>query len=282
MKNMKIRRMGFGFFRYLVLAILMVWICFPFFWTLLSSFKPAEEIFAIRGGIWPSYFTLKNYIWVFNNMDFLLTLKNSLIVSIFTALFSVLICIMFAYSLNKYNYPGKKLLVNALIVSQMLPGVLIIIPIFVVFARLRLVNTLSGLVIAYSTFSLPFSVLMLRGYLNSLPQSLEEAALIDGCSRFGAFWRITFPLIMPGIIAVFLFCFILAWNDFLFALILTHDNEARTVAVQLYNIATVQFAAGQWGGIMAESIIFTIPVVVVFVILQKNLVEGLTGGAVKF
>jgi multiple sugar transport system permease protein/raffinose/stachyose/melibiose transport system permease protein len=163
----------------------------------------------------------------------------------------------------------------------MIPGVLIVIPLFVVFTRLRLVNTYWGLALGYATFTLPYAIIQLRAFFANFPVELEEAALIDGCSWLGAFVRVTLPLSIPGVVAVALFSIVLAWNDLLFALILTGDIKAMTVAVQLYNMSTSQFASTNWGGILAEATIITLPVVVVFVFLQSYLVQGLTAGAVK-
>ncbi|QPM68162.1 carbohydrate ABC transporter permease [Atribacter laminatus] len=265
----------------IILAIILAWVVFPYFWAVSSALRPISKLFTLIPEWLPSPLTLENYKWAFTDKNFLITLKNSIIIGILTALFSLVLSSLSGYSLARFKFKGKKTIVTSLIVSQMVPGVLLIIPIFVIFSQLHLVNTYLGLMLAYSTFSIPFCVLLLRSFFAQFPEELEEAAMVDGCSRLGSFVRITLPLSFPGIMAVTLFCFILAWNDFLFALVLTRDTTVMPVALQLYNISTVQFAAGNWGGILAQGTIITLPVAILFVLLQQYLIQGMTSGAIK-
>jgi multiple sugar transport system permease protein len=266
---------------YVVIAILMSWVLFPFYWMVSSSFKLQTELFDVPPTWWPSVLTFENYNWALTNPRFLGPLLNSTIIAFMTACIATPIAALGAYALARFSVPRKRGIIGALVATQMIPGVLIIIPLFVVFTRLRLVNTYWGLALGYATFILPYAIIQLRAFFANFPVELEEAALIDGCSWLGAFVRVTLPLSIPGVVAVALFSIVLAWNDLLFALILTGDIKAMTVAVQLYNMSTSQFASTNWGGILAEAVIITLPVVIIFVFLQSYLVQGLTAGAVK-
>ena len=268
-------------FLYLVIIALLSWVLFPFYWMVSSSLKLQTELFDIPPTWWPAVITFSNYTWALTNPRFLGPLLNSTIVALMTAFFATPIAAVGAYALVRYSVPQKRGIVGALVATQMIPGVLIVIPLFVAFSRLRLVNTYWGLALGYATFTLPYAIIQMRAFFANFPVELEEAALIDGCSQLGAFVRVTLPLSIPGVVAVALFSIVLAWNDLLFSLILTSDIKSMTVAVQLYNMSTSQFASTNWGGILAEATIITLPVVLIFVFMQGYLVQGLTAGAVK-
>lgn len=266
---------------YGLITLLMGMVLFPFYWMVISSLKLQTELFVFPPTWWPSEVTFENYQWALTNARFLGPLLNSTIVALLTASFATPIAAIGAYALARFSVPKKRGVMGALVATQMIPGVLIVIPLFVVFTRLNLVNTYWGLALGYTTFTLPYAIIQLRAFFANFPVELEEAALIDGCSWLGAFLRITLPLSIPGVVAVALFSIVLAWNDLLFAIILTSDIKSMTVAVQLYNMSTSQFASTNWGGILAEATIITLPVVILFVFLQSYLVQGLTAGAVK-
>ncbi|MDR7419771.1 MAG: carbohydrate ABC transporter permease [Armatimonadota bacterium] len=263
-----------------LLAALMIWILFPYYWMLHTALRPQTELFTTDIRLVPKAIVLDNFARVLREATFTQTFVNALIVSALTAAWTTLICTLLAYSLARYRYGGRDLVVKLLLIVQMLPGVLLVIPLFVVFARLRLINTFTGLTLAFSTFAVPFAGLMLRGFFSSMPVELEEAGMTDGCTKLQTLWFVTLPLSLPGIVAVALFGFVLAWNDFLFALVLTRDTSAMTVAVQLYNYATSQFAT-DWSLIIAGACLMTVPVVLLFMFLQGYLVEGLTAGGLK-
>jgi len=258
----------------------MLWILFPYYWMLHTALRPQTDLFTTDVRLIPRAVVLDNFARVLREATFTQTFMNALIVSALTAVWTTIICALLAYSLSRYRYSGRDLVVKLLLIVQMLPGVLLVIPLFVVFARLHLINTFTGLTLAFSTFALPFAGLMLRGFFSSMPVELEEAAMTDGCTKLQTLWFITLPLSLPGIMAVALFGFVLAWNDFLFALVLTRDTSTMTVAVQLYNYATSQFAT-DWSLIIAGACLMTLPVVLLFMFLQGYLVEGLTAGGLK-
>lgn len=265
----------------ILLIALLIGIAFPFYWTVVTTLKTSKEQFAKVPAFLPHPLTLDNYKWVFEHEDFMRSLRNSLILAPLGAIGAVVLTTSFGYSLARYEYRGKKGIIGFLVITQMLPGVLTIVPLFVVFSKLKLVNTYLGLLLGYWTFSVPFSALMLRSFFQSFPVELEEQAQIDGCSRLGAFLRITLPLTIPGIVTVALFAFIGVWNDLLFALTLTRDLDAMTAAVFLNNMITQQYSSTNWGGMIAIGSVLTIPVVVFFVFLQKTIITGMTAGAIK-
>jgi ABC-type glycerol-3-phosphate transport system permease component len=211
--------------------------------------------------------------------DYMRALQNSVVVAVATAVVATVLNSFAAYSLSRYRYRAKSAIITFLMSTQMMSGVITIVPLFVIFARLELVNTFPGLILGFCAFSVPWSLLILRGFFDSIPRELEEAALIDGCARLGAFFRVTFPLAIPGISATALFTFVGVWNDLLFAMILSRDSSTKTAAVKLAEMITQQYSATNWGGMIAEGLMMTLPVAVVFVFLQRYLVRGLTGGA---
>lgn len=272
---------------HLAVLLILLFAVFPFYWAVVSTLKPSTELYTLTPAFIPQTWTLDNYVWALNQDTFILTLRNSVFVACTTAVVSVVITSMMGYSLARLRFAGKNAIVTALVASQMLPGVLLVIPMFVLFVTLQrllhleLVNTFQGLVIGFATFSVPFSALLLRGFFANFPVELEEAALIDGCTRFKAFLLVVLPLCIPGILTVALFAFVLAWSDLLFAMVLTNNTRAQTVAVTITQLATSQYSNTNYGGILAEGVIITIPIVLLFVFLQRFLIEGMTAGAIK-
>ncbi|AEE92218.1 ABC-type transporter, integral membrane subunit [Tepidanaerobacter acetatoxydans Re1] len=265
-------------FFYIPLVLLIIFALFPYLWTFLTSIKPEKELYTPALQYLPRQPTLENYITLFNKTNFFKSMGNSFLVAGVTSIISLLVSILAAYSFARFNFKGKMFFMVSFLLINMFPPVLLLTPLFTIMQRLNLLYTPYSLIIAYSTFTIPFSVWLLTGYIQDLPVSLEEAAMVDGCSRLGAFFRITLPLTIPGIIATGIYIFITAWNEFIFALMFT--NEAtRTLPVALQTFIG-QFEI-QWGLLTAGGVITTIPVVVLFMFVQKSLVEGLTAGAVK-
>lgn len=265
----------------LLLGIILIWVVFPFFWVISSALRPEWALFTRIPRWLPSPFTLNNYSWAFTYKPFLLCLRNSFIISVSMVVLAIIVCSAGAYSLSRYKYRGKKFTIFFLVFANMTPLVLLIIPIFIVFSKLGLVNTYRGLIFGYLTFSIPFCILLLRSFFSDFPVEIEEAALIDGCTRLSAFIRIILPLSLPAIVAVSLFCFTLGWNDLLFALILSRDTSVMPVGLELYQLSTTQFTASYFGGILAQSSIVTFPTVIIFIILQRYLIRGMRMGAIR-
>ncbi len=286
-RKVRPQRLATGLLTHAAVWVLLGFAIFPFYWALASTLKPFDQLYTLTPTFWPKQVTFENFGALMHQSVFMQTLKNTIIVAILTPLVSIVVTSMTAYSLARFEYPYKNAITVALVVSQMLPGVLLVIPLFVTMRQLQdlthvqLINSYTGLVIGFATFSVPFCTLFLRGFFASFPIELEEAALIDGCNRLQAFLRVVLPLSIPGVLTVALFAFILAWNDLLFAMVITQGPAAMTVAVHISQLVTSQVSNTNYALLLAEGIVITIPVVVVFVLLQRYLIAGLTAGAIK-
>lgn len=265
---------------YVFLVTVMVFNLVPFYWMVVTSFKTDAEAYAIPPTWWPKNPTLyEGYIKVLMWTNFPRYFLNSLIVSLGSALLSTLVGALAGYGFSRFQFTGRSFLMGVLLASQMLPGVLLVGPYFKMLARIGLYNTYTGLILAFCTLTLPFSAWMLKGFIDTVPHELDEAAMIDGCSRLHAFFRVVFPLITPGMVATLIFAFLLAWGDLLWVLCLTSTDSMATVTLGLSRLVT-QFRV-IWPQLMAGSVIAAIPPVFLYLVLQNYLVKGLTGGAVK-
>jgi ABC-type glycerol-3-phosphate transport system permease component len=267
--------------RYLLLAGLMLWVTFPFLWALSCSLRPIDRLFTATPEWLPRPITLENYRWALGEPSFTVPIVNSFLVSASTAAVALSLGALAAYSLSRLSYPGKNLVMAGMLACQMLPTMLLIIPIFLIFARVGLYNTLAGLVLASTAWTLPYTVMLLRGFFSALPVALEEQAMVDGCNRLGAFVRITLPLSLPGVAAVAAYAFIWTWGDMLFPLILAKNFDHQTAAVSLFTMMQSTRGATNYGGLLAAGVLFTIPATLLFLLLQRPMLEGLTGGALK-
>lgn len=263
-------------------ALALVFIVLPVYWMVKSSFQTSAEIFAVPP-IWvPKSLTLDAY----ERANYLIPvwryLYNSSVVSVVTALVATVFACMAAYVLARYRFPGAMVVLVLILLTQLIPGITRVFPIYFLIQDLGLLNTYVGAIIAYVSFSIPYAVLLLRGYFKtSSPPELEEAALIDGCSFFSAFWRIILPISLPGIAAVATFTFMNAWNDFLWASLLLGQGDMKTIQVGIGGFAGEGGALRYVNAFMAACVIATVPALVVFVFLQRWLVGGLTAGSVK-
>jgi N,N'-diacetylchitobiose transport system permease protein len=277
---MRARRRRTRFLWDAVGLLLFVVIAFPVYWMVASAFKPDDEL----NGASPTWFSLHPTLSHFNDAIhrpfFWDGVKNSLIIVSATVLLSMVLAFLAAVALAKFRFTGRKAFVILIIGIQMLPQAGLIIPLYVVLARYHQVNALSGVILTYMTFVLPFSVWMLRGFLLGIPKELEEAAMVDGSSRVGSFVRILLPLVAPGLVATSIFAFITTWNEYIFARVLLNDQSKQTVTVWLsYFLGTSRHT--DWGALMAGSTLTAIPVVVFFLLVQRRIAFGLTAGAVK-
>lgn len=259
-------------------VLLLVITLLPFFWMFSVSLKPAAEPFAIPARLWPENPTLANYQHAFQP-EFRRYFLNSTIVSLTTIVISIGVGLLAAYSFSRFKLPGFGLLLVAIIVAQMFPVATILIPIFKFVRDLNLLNTYTALVMAYLTITLPVSIWMLIGFIGNIPRDMEEAALIDGATRLQAFIRVVVPLARPGIIATSVWIIVLTWQEFIYALAFTQTRDMRTVSVGM-NDFIGQYGI-RYGELMASSVMFSIPIVVIFFFLQRHFVAGLTAGATK-
>jgi ABC-type glycerol-3-phosphate transport system permease component len=263
---------------YLAALVVGLFSVFPLFWMVLTSVKPRREIVTREPVFWPSTFDWDRYGEVLAR-GFTTYLGNSLFIAGVVTVIGVLVAALAGYSLARFNLPLKRYLLLVVLATQMFPVVVLLIPFFAVMRQLDLLNTYTGLIVTYMSFSVPLAIWILRGFFRGIPDELEEAALVDGCSRFGAMWRIVLPLAGPGIAACSIFVFIAAWNEFLFALTFTSSDSMRTLPVALQ--AFIGRDSADHGAIMAASTLFTLPVVGFFIFVHRRLTEGMVAGAVK-
>lgn len=260
-----------------VLAFLL-FLLFPFYWTLVTSLKPYAELTGKYVTYWPQSPSLDAYVKLFRVFEFMKPLSNSLLVALSTIAVSLTVSVLAAYAFSRYVFPGRKVLMSMFLTNNMFPTVLLLIPLYAIMRQLGLLYKPMSLILAYTTFSIPFSVWLLTGYLNDLPISLEEAAMVDGCHRGQAFMRVVIPILIPGILATGVYIFMSAWNEYTFASIFTSQKN-RTIPVALTNL--VGAYGVEWDLMTAGGIVTVLPICIMFFFAQKRLVEGLTAGAVK-
>ena len=270
---------GLDLLRWVGVTLFCVYVLAPFVWMVSISFKPEAEIFARDLTLFPQAPTLANYRMIFDFIPYHRYFLNSLLVAVVTTLTSVGVSALAAYSFSRFRYRGRGLIAFIIIATQMFPLVTGIIPLYLVFSRLGIINTYWALFVAYVAFTIPFCTWMLKGFFDTIPKEIEEAAIIDGCTRLEVLWRIILPLSIPALVATGVFCFILSWNEFLYATVLTTSDSVRTLPAALGLMIGQGYT--QWGGLNAAGILTTLPVVVFFLFFQRYLVEGLTAGAMK-
>ena len=261
------------------IAVFVVMV-FPVFWMISTAFKPDDQIVSLTPTWFPLHPTLSHFRAAIARPYFWADVKNSLIVVTTTVLIAVTLAFLAAVALARYRFRVRTLFIVLVIGIQMLPQAGLIIPLYVVLARYHQVNALTGLVVTYMTFVLPFCVWTLRGFLLGIPKDLEEAAMVDGSTRLGVFLKILLPLMGPGLVATSVFAFITTWNEYIFARVLLNDQSKQTVTVWLsYFLGTGRHT--DWGALMAASTLTAIPVVVFFLLIQRRIAFGLTAGAVR-
>ena len=254
---------------------------FPVFWMVSTAFKPDDQVNSFNPAWIPSHPTLAHFRAALHRQYFWTDVKNTLVIVAFTVGVSLVLSFLAAVALAKYRFAGRNLFIVLVIGVQMLPPIGLVIPLYVLLGRYGEVNTLTGVILVYLTFALPFSVWTLRGFLIGIPKELEEAAMVDGSTRLGAFLRILLPLVAPGLVATSVFAFITAWNEYIFASIILHDNSKQTVTLWLTNFLGGSIGGVDWGAVMAASTLISIPVVIFFLLVQRRIAFGLTAGAVK-
>lgn len=278
-KTYKRKEILLGIAIYFLLAVLLAYVLLPFFWMISTSLKPSKYILSPKFTFIPPKLTLDHYIgvWTYGKMD--KYFRNTVIVACLTVLLNFLAVVPAAYSVSKLKFKGRRFLTPSILLMQMFPTILLLIPLYIVMKSYGLINTYAALILSYSTFTIPFCFLLSKTYFDSLPNELFEAARIDGCSSFHAFVKIGLPLAIPGLMVTCLFAFILSWNDFMFANTFTNDATCRTLTVGLVVLQTSWEI--DWGAMMAASSITTLPVIVIFTLASKYIIGGLTAGAVK-
>jgi len=272
---------------HICIVLLAISLClitlFPFIWMISTSFKPPKEVYSYPPTFIPLRPSLNGFIKILtkstSSFNFIKWALNSTIVSVFTTIFSMIIAALAGYGLSRFKFKFKGALTYTILTTQVLPGSLLIVPLYIIMGNLKLLDTHLGLILAYATFSVPFCTWMLKGFFDTIPVSLDEAAMIDGANRFRLFATIILPLTTPGLVATGLFSFITGWNEYLFASTFMKSYGNWTLPI---GIASFQGQySTDWATIMAGSVLITLPVVALFLIFQKYLVGGMTAGAVK-
>ena len=261
-------------------VLLFVVMVFPVYWMVSTAFKPDQQVNSLTPTWFSVHPTLAHFGDAIHKPFFWVDVKNSLIVVSVTVVVSMTLAFLAAVALAKYRFTGRKLFILAILGILMLPAAGLIIPLYVVLAKYHQVNVLSGVIITYLTAVLPFSVWTLRGFIIGIPKDLEEAAMVDGSTRIGAFVKILLPLVAPGLVATSVFAFISTWNEYIFARTLLNDGSKQTLTVWLsYFLGTSRHT--DWGALMAASTLTAIPVVIFFLLVQRKIAFGLTAGAVR-
>jgi len=275
MKRSRRRNLQLGL-RYAAAIMLTVLFLFPIYWLFMISFKTADEIYAYPPVWWPASIQFSNYFVLFKDGD-ATTVGNSLIVAGVSTMFAMFLGTICAYSLARFKTGGDNL-ANWIISQRMVPPIAVVFPIFLLYVWLGWVDTYFGLILLYTAFNLPYVIWMMRGYILDIPIALEQAALVDGYSRWQVLWKVVFPMCRAGLFATAIFTFVFAWNDFIFALVLTRTEVAT------YTVQVTHYFGGQsnfWGKISAMSVLGTLPIFIVVAFMQKYLVRGISLGAVK-
>ncbi|MGE3267217.1 MAG: carbohydrate ABC transporter permease [Chloroflexota bacterium] len=269
-------------FLYVLMAVIVFIVAFPLFFMVSTSFKDKTEIYITPPTLLPITWTLQNYVDLFWITKFGYYFRNSIIVALGATTLAITVGSLAAYSLSRFRFLGFSLFLRMILFTYMLPSVMLMIPLYILAVDVGLQDTLFGLILANSTSALPFTIWLLRSYFATIPVELEEAAMIDGCGRFRAFYRVVLPLALPGIIATSLFAFTAAWNEFLYALVFINTDELRTLPVGLNSwIGGGDSQMDVWSMLLAAAVLTTAPVLVFYGLIQRHLVVDLSAGGTK-
>lgn len=266
--------------KHLVLYLVTLIIAFPLIWMLLSSFKPFSEIYQVPPTMWPHDATIKNYIDLFRMTNFGRYFWNSTVVAFISTTLSVIISVLGGYSLARYRFRWNQTFGRLVLLAYIFPPILMVIPIYSLIIKLHLADTLTSLVIAYITFTLPFTLWLIKAFFDAIPRDFEEAAMVDGASPFQAFLRVAVPMALPGIISTSIFAFVDAWNDYLYALVFISSDANKTLPAGVQSLVG-HTAIYSWGMLMAAAVLITVPAVIFFILTQRHLVAGEGEGGLK-
>ncbi|XOK58373.1 carbohydrate ABC transporter permease [Paenibacillus elgii] len=261
------------------LGLYLIFMVFPLYWMVITSLKPRNEIFTLPLQYWPERISFENYIQIFKISKFHIYISNSLIVSLTSAAVVLVVTVLSGYVLVRFTFRGSKQLMIAFFITQMVPLFIGFSTLYLMMSRMGLLNKQGSLILMYTVGLVPFCTIMLRGFFQRIPASLEEAAMVDGCSRLGALFRVIVPVMMPGISATFIFAFVQNWNELFMAIMFIDKESSKTLPVAMNSFIT-KFDI-DWGSMSAATVLSIVPTVILFAICQRFIVEGLTQGAVK-
>lgn len=265
--------------KYLAVAAYVAFALFPLYWLLKIAVTPDQLIYSDGTALWPSELTLDNFRAVIFASDFMAYFRNSVIVSLSTAALTSIIAAGAGYAFSRFQFAGKNWVILLMLLTQMFPLLMIIAPIYKIVAAIGLLNSLTSLIVVYTAFNIPFATFLMQSFFDGIPKDLEEAAMIDGCTRFQALRMVVLPLTLPGLGATLGFVFTAAWSELLFALMLINSSDAMTFPVGLLTFVS-KFSV-DWGQMMAAGVLALVPSCLFFIFIQRYLVKGLTSGAVK-
>ncbi len=277
--NPDVKKRTLKYLWYVVMILATVVTLFPIYWSVVTSLKKASEIVQMPATYFPSVVTWTHFATAWNTLGFMTFFKNSFYVSLVSMIFTVIFATMAGFALARYQFKFKKSFLLMILCTQFFPGAMLIIPLFMIYNTMGLINSHLSLILTYTTFHIPFNAILMSGFIANIPVELEEAAMVDGCTRFGAITKIVLPVLVPGLVATSAFAFISSWNDFLYALMFLSKNTKFTIPVGLH------FMIGEYsidyGAMAAGSVISMVPLLLLFAYVQKFLVSGLSSGAVK-
>lgn len=275
---MKAQRLLMGTFTYAALAVMLVIALFPIYWILVTSLKPTSEIYRLVPTFWPEQITTEGYTRLLTGSDFLQWLRNSAVVALIVAFLSLVLSVLAAYGLARFRFRGRRSVAFLILLAYLIPPALLFIPLYILVTRVGLSGTMAGLILVYPTITVPYATWVLTSYFRSISVDMEEAALIDGCSRMGALRHVTLPLSAPGVVSTFIFCFTLCWSEYLYALVILSGSQ-QTVPLGLASLIVADVPP--WNEIMAGAIITSVPVTLMYIIASRYIVSGLTLGGSK-
>lgn len=265
--------------KFIFLSLFLVFTVFPLYWIFITSLKPSKDMFSFPIQYWPETITFENYINIFQISNFNIYIMNSLILSIVAAFFSLVIATLSGYVLARFEFKGKTQVIFAFLITQMIPIFIGLAPLYLLMSKLQLLNKLPSLMLVYTVMMIPFCTVIMKGFFERIPSSLEEAAMIDGCSRLTALFKVIIPVMLPGIAATFIFAFVQSWNELFLAIMFIDKEEAKTIPVAMNSFIT-KFDI-DWGAMSAATVLSVIPTLILFAFAQKYIVEGMTQGSVK-
>jgi trehalose/maltose transport system permease protein len=266
---------------WLLIIIILIYTLFPFYWAIASSLQPSSDLFKTPVSYWPEKIDWSHYRAVWEADFFRKALRNSIIVGVSTVALALTIGSLAAYALGRMQFRGRTFTLYLILSMTMFPQIAILASLYKVLNSFNLINTLPALIVAYTTFSLPFTVWVLTSFFKAMPGELEEAALVDGASPLRAFWQILLPLALPGLVTTGLLAFIGTWNEYLFALTYTQDWGSKTVPLAIVAFSGQTEFELPWGNRLAASLVITVPLIILVMIFQRKILAGLTAGAVK-
>ncbi|MGG3561572.1 carbohydrate ABC transporter permease [Neobacillus rhizosphaerae] len=266
-------------FKVIFLSLFLVFTVFPLYWIFITSLKPGKDMFTFPIHYWPETITFEHYIDIFKISNFGIYITNSLILSVVAGVFSLLIAMLSGYVLARFEFKGKSQVIFAFFITQMIPLFIGLAPLYLLMSKLQLLNKLPSLMLMYTVMMVPFCTVIMKGFFERIPSTLEEAAMIDGCSRLTALFKVIIPVMLPGIAATFIFAFVQCWNELFLAIMFIDKEEAKSIPVAMNSFITKYDI--DWGSMSAATVLSVIPTLILFAFAQKYIVEGMTQGSVK-